>query len=309
MASTSLTTVVSLLLLVVLQQVIRVDVALVTVGVRVTDSRGRHVTGLRARDFSVFEDGFQRDIAFFSSEAQPITLGILVDRSSSMADGNKLDRAKDAARALVGGTRAGSQFFYIEFDELVNVASDFTEERARIVSAVGQTVLGGGTSLYDAILRGLAMTDRAQHPRRALVVISDGTDQHSRYNLQQTIRLIRESEIQIFTIGYFSSEEEKLFRASKAKMMRIDGKELDNPRIALEKIAEESGAAFFFPRSDKELAQAVKEIGEDLRTQYTIAFYPREQTSENRYHELRVTVRGDSYKVRARPGYGTRRLE
>jgi hypothetical protein len=89
-------------------------------------------------------------------------------------------------------------------------------------------------------------------------------------------------------------------------MKRIDGKELDNPRIALEKVAKESGADFFFPRSDKELAEAVAEISEDLRTQYTLAFYPRLQDRENRYHELRVAVRNSSYKVRARPGYGTR---
>ena len=299
----------AVLLLAFLQQVIRVDVALVTVGVRVTDSRGRDVTGLKAKDFSVFEDGYHRDIAFFSNEAQPITLGILADRSSSMAYGNKLERSKDAARALVGGAREGSEFFYIEFDEGVNVASDFTNERAEIISAIGRTALGGGTSLYDAIIRGLALTDRAQRSRRALIVISDGTDQHSRYGLQQTVRLIRESEIQIFTIGYFSREEEELFRAAKAKVMRIDGKELDNPRVALEKVAEESGAAFFFPRSDKELTQAVREISEDLRTQYTIAFYPREQSRANPYHELRVTVRENSYKVRARPGYGTRTVE
>src|SRR5262252_7891097 len=98
MASLSFTSVTALLLAVALQQVIRVDVALVTVGVRVTDSRGRDVGGLKAKDFTVYEDGLPRDIAFFSSEPQPITLGILIDRSSSMAYGNKLDRAKDAAR-------------------------------------------------------------------------------------------------------------------------------------------------------------------------------------------------------------------
>ena len=124
--------------------------------------------------------------------------------------------------------------------------------------------------------------------------------------MRETIRFVRQSEIQIFTIGYFSREEEQLFRTSKATMMRIDGKELDNPRIALEEVAEESGADFFFPRSDKELSEAVAEISKDLRTQYTIAFYPRVQDRENQYHDLRVTVRGDNYRVRARPGYGTR---
>jgi Ca-activated chloride channel family protein len=223
-----------------------------------------------------------------------------------MAYGNKLERAKDAGRALVNGSREGSEFFYIEFDEVVDVAADFTSDRQKLLSVIQGTSLGGGTSLYDAILKGLALTDRALLPRRALVIISDGADQHSVHKLSETIRLVRESEIQIFTIGYFSKEEEELYRASTGKMKRIDGKELDNPRIALEKVARESGADYFFPRSDKELTEAVAEISEDLRTQYTLAFYPRFQDHENRYHELRVAVRNNSYKVRARPGYGTR---
>jgi Ca-activated chloride channel family protein len=293
----------------VLQQVIRVDVALVTVGVRVTDSRGRDVSGLKATAFTVFEDGKPREIAFFANETQPITLGILADRSSSMEYGKKLDRAKDAARSLVAGAYAGSEFFYIEFDEVVDVASDFTSDRAQLASVIQRTVIGGGTSLYDAVLKGLTITDRAKLRRRALVVISDGADQHSRHPLGEVIRLIRESEIQVYTIGYFSRQEEALFSASRSKVMRIDGKQLDNPRIALQKLAEESGAESYFPHSDEELAKGVAEISEDLRTQYTIAFYPRVQNPENRYHELRVTVRGNGYKVRARPGYGTRAVE
>jgi Ca-activated chloride channel homolog len=306
MASLSFSSMAALLLVVALQQVIRVDVSLVTVGVRVTDSRGRDVGGLKSKDFTVYEDGSPREIAFFSSEPQPITLGIVIDRSSSMAYGNKLDRAKDAARALVNGARDGSEFFYIEFDEVVNVGADFTSDRQNMMSAIQRTALGGGTSLYEAILKGVELTDRAHLPRRALVIISDGADQHSTHRLSETIRRVRESEIQIFTIGYFSKQEEQLFRDPTARIMRTDGKELDNPRVALEKIAEESGGDFFFPRSDKELAQAVVQISADLRTQYTLAFYPRVQDRENRYHELWVTVRDNSHKVRARPGYSTR---
>ena len=99
------------LLLLSAQQTLQVDVSLVTVGVRVKDSRGRDVRGLKVEDFSVFEDGAAQKIAFFSSEPQPITLGILVDRSSSMDYNNKMDRAKDAARALLGGVGEGSEFF------------------------------------------------------------------------------------------------------------------------------------------------------------------------------------------------------
>jgi len=307
MPSTLVTSFAALLLLAAFQHVIRVDVSLITVGVRVTDSRGRDVSGLQAKDFSIREDSAPRDIAFFSNEPQAITLGIVVDRNSSMAYGSKLDRAKDAARALVNGAQEGSEFFYIVFDDVVNVGADFTSDRQDLMSVIQRTALGGGTSLYEAILRGLTLTDRAQLPRRALVVISDGADQHSTHKLSEIISFVRQSEIQIFTIGYFSSEEDLFYRTATSKMMRIDGTEIDNPQVALEKVAKESGGDFFFPRSDKELAEAVTKISEDLRTQYTLAFYPQSQDRENRYHELRVTVRDKSYKVRARPGYGTRK--
>ena len=292
-----------ILLLLAIHQTIRVEVSLVTVGVRVTDSRGRDVQGLKAEDFTILEDGVRREVAFFSGETQPMTLGILLDSSGSMEYNRKIDRAKEAARALVGGALAGSEFFYIDFDERVTPASDFTTDRLKIESAIEQTSAEGGTSLYDALLQGLTMTDRARLPLQALVVISDGADQHSKSNLEEILDIVRKSEIQIYTIGYFSPEEERLFRTPGTQLSLTNGVAVDNPRIALEKIARESGAASFFPASDKELAEAIVKINEDLKTQYTIAFYPA-SLDRNRYHSLKVTVPGNRYNVRARPGFG-----
>jgi hypothetical protein len=116
------------------------------------------------------------------------------------------------------------------------------------------------------------------------------------------MRVVRESEMQIYTIGYFTPEEDRLFRMSGSRIALADGRTIDNPRDVLQKIAKESGAESFFPRSDAELTRNVQEITNDLRSQYTLAFYPQTE-SDNRYHQLRVTVRG-KYNVRARPGYG-----
>src|SRR5437867_2273790 len=135
------------LLFLIPQNILRVKVSLVTVGVRVTDSRGRDVRGLQARDFSVFDDGQPQTIEFFSSEAQPITLGILMDRSSSMAYKDKFQRAKDSARALIRTAYDGSEFFYVAFDEYVKLMADFTTDGQHVQSAVEKTELGGGTSL------------------------------------------------------------------------------------------------------------------------------------------------------------------
>jgi Ca-activated chloride channel homolog len=294
-----------LLPLLIVQEPIRVDVSLVTVGVRVLDSRGRDVRGLKVEDFAVIDDGVPQNIAFFSGETKPITLGILVDHSSSMEYGKKIDRAKDAALALVKGAREGSEFFYIAFDNHVEIASNFTTDRNQVEAAIQKTVPDGGTSLYDAILEGVMLTGSAHLSRQALIIISDGGDQHSTHKLQEILSAVRESEIQIYTIGYFSKEEETQYEDSGSKVTLINGEKVDNPRLALESIARESGGESYFPRSDEQLAKAVRDINEDLRTQYTIAFYPHSTDRDNRYHQLRVTVPGTRYRVRARAGYGT----
>ena len=122
------------------------------------------------------------------------------------------------------------------------------------------------------------------------------------------LKIVRESKVQVYTIGYFSGHEEQLFRRAGSRVELIDGTLVDNARVVLAKIARESGAQSFFPRSDKELAKAVEEITNDLRTQYTLGFYPQSD-AEDRYHELRVTVRRGRYNVRARPGYGAADLD
>jgi Ca-activated chloride channel homolog len=291
-----------ILLLVGAQDTLRVKVSLVTVGVRVTDWLGRDVRGLKAENFSVFDDEVAQKIEFFSNEEQPITLGILLDRSFSMSYNAKLDRAKDAARALVGAAREGSQYFYIAFDDQVKLSADLTDDRHQVETAIDRTALGGGTALYDAVLKGLALSAQAARPRQVLIIISDGADQHSTHVLREVVRAVREAELQVFTIGYFSPEEEAFVRRSADKLTLTDGTVVDNPQYVLKKLASESGAESFFPRSDKELSEAVEKITKDLRTQYTLGFYPSTD-DDNHYHQLRVAVRGGRYKVRARPGY------
>jgi Ca-activated chloride channel family protein len=276
----------------------------VTVAVRVTDGRGRDVHGLTMANFSVFDDGIAQRIAFFSNEEQSIALGILMDRSSSMGSNSKLERAKESARALVRAAHDGSEFFFLAFDHDVGPEAGITTDRLRIESLIEQTDLGGGTSLYDAILRGLSLSSQAQLLRHALVIISDGADQHSAHGLQQVLQAVRQSDTAVYTIGYFSRDEETLFNTPEAKLTLIDGQSIDNPRVVLETLARDSGAESFFPTSDADLARAVEKIADDLRTQYMVGFYPS-SGHDDHYHRLRVTVRGGRYAVRARPGYGS----
>jgi VWFA-related protein len=293
---------------------LRVQVSLVTVGVRVMDSRARTVPNLSVRDFMLYEDGVVQQIAQFSSEEQPISLGILLDRSTSMAEGDKLARAKAAAQLLVDMAYRGTEYLYVPFDHFWS--GTFTQDAKAVNRWIVSTSIGGGTSLYDAILYALERCSGAKHGRQALVVITDGADQHSSHTLDNVIRGLQESQVQLFAIGYFSHDEDKIFQKSGAKIRLAELQplpgatvdsvrylEIDNPLYVFRRLANESGAEAFFPRSDKALQSAAEQIAKDLSTQYTLAYYPSNPAPDNRYRRIKVGVRPPGLKVRAREGY------
>ncbi len=282
---------------------LRVQVSLVTVGVRVTDKAGREVPGLRAEDFRVLEDGVRQPIAFFSGEEQPLSFGILLDRSQSMGEAEKLSRARAAAQLLIRCGHADSELFFLPFDHTVPDPPEFTADRDRVMQEIRATSAGGGTSLYDAIVRGLERAATARHPRQVLVVITDGADQHSRCTLDQVIHRLHRSQVQMYLIGYFAPEEDEAFRLGGPTVSLIDGTTIDNPRVVFERLAAESGAEAFFPTSQEALQRIAEAISIDLRTQYTLAYYPPDPSQVDRYRRIRVEVRRKGVNVRARRGY------
>jgi len=284
-------------------QTLRVEVALVTVGVRVTDEKGKTITGLTAGDFTLLEEGAQRSIAFFSSQERPISLCILLDRSNSMGRSGKLGRAKEAAYSLVQSSHPDTKLLYLPFDINVPEDREFTADRENIKSLIMETKPGQGTALYDAIVETLRRCIDAPLPLQALVIITDGTDQHSTASLDEVIRSVQEAQAQIYMIGYFSRFEDQLFRSSGDTIRRIDGREIDNPQMVFRRLARESGADAYFPKSDKDLPRAVEEISADLRQQYTLAFYPPRNAPAGSYRRLRVKVNRPEVTVHARPGY------
>lgn len=284
-------------------QALRVEVALVTVGVRVIDQKGKVVRGLTVDDFSLYDEATRRNIAFFSNKELPISLCILLDRSESMNMSGKLNWAKEVALSLVRSSHAETELLYLPLDHAIPENREFTLDRETIISLINGTEPGIGTCLYDAIIETLRRCADAPLPLQALVIVTDGADQHSKRSLDEVTQAVQESQAQVYMIGYFSPYEDQLFRSSGKTISRIDGLLIDNPRIVFKRLAEESGAEAFFPKSDKDLRRAVEKISTNLRQQYTLAFYPSKDAADGSYRRLRVKVNRPGVVVHARTGY------
>jgi Ca-activated chloride channel family protein len=282
----------------------RADVDLLSLAARVTDRNNNVVHGLTADRFRLYEDGVLQKISFFAEEDEPVSLGIVLDVSSSMGSTGKLDQAKEVLAQLTGSVRPGDETFYLEFHRQVDKIIDFTSDPRPILQAIAQArVRQDGTSLYDAVARALCYIRSAHYHRRALVVVTDGADQNSHRSLDELIPVVQASQAQVFVIGYFGKEEYDLYRGSgRTKVTLVSSQEIDNPVMVFGRLAKESGADSFFPTSPSKLQEAVAAVGRQLRSQYTLAYYPKPKAGAFRRIEIKVAQSGT--RVRARRGFG-----
>ena len=179
----------------------RTGVELINVTATVTDSSGRFVSGLRKEDFRLFEDGAEQQITHFNAERVPVSLGLIVDTSSSM-DGEKWMNAKSALnRFLFELLDPRDEVFVYRFDNQPELVEGWTTDRSRIAAALGRIRPRGATSLYDAVIEALPLAQTGRHRKKALVVISDGNDSNSRATIREVKALVRESEIMVYAVG------------------------------------------------------------------------------------------------------------
>lgn len=274
------------------------DVNLVSLGVRVTDKGNRDIPDLRMSDFEILEDGRPQRIAIFDTGEQPITLGVLLDTSGSMA-GKKLEQAKAAVKDLFAVFGQRNEIFYMEFNDqpgnIVEIAGGIThgppaERKARENRA--------GTALYDAVAVALCRLGTSHNRRQALLVITDGADQHSRISIDDLLMNIRSSPAQVFVIGYFSSDESSVFSRGERTVTLISGREIDNPFFVFQWLATESGAECFYPGNANGLKHAVEKVAMNLRTQYMLSYYSKPSAKPLRRIEIRVHRSGLKAKSR-----------
>lgn len=263
-----------------------------------TDKRNRDVPDLSAGDFDLLEGGRKQKISFFDTNKEPITLSILLDASSSMNSVGKLEAARAMFGELINGLRPQDDVSVLQFTDHIVSFRKITREQWPMALSYSATAESGGTALYDAVASGLCRFREAKNLRQAIVVFTDGADQHSRIKLEQLIRLVQRSRAQLFMIGFFQEAEYNVDKESGAKVALVTGREIDNPLIVFERLARESGAEAFFPTDRKSFDQVVREISNILKAQYTLAYYPQGNPQDIRRIQVKVHRRG--VRVRAR---------
>jgi Ca-activated chloride channel family protein len=257
---------------------IHIDVDLALVNVTVTDPYGRSVTGLESSNFRVFENNIEQEVVTFSSEDSPISVGVIFDNSGSMM--NKIGRAREAVIQFFKTCNPHDEFFFVSFNESAELTSTFTNSIEDLQSHMMLTVPKGRTALLDAIYLGLSQMHGAHSGRRALLILSDGGDNHSRYSEKDLKLLVREADTQLYAIGIFDPLE---YRAQTVE-------ELNGPSL-LSEITEMTGGRLFAVENLNELPDIAEKIAMELRNQYILGYRPSNKAHDARWRKIKIRLR------------------
>lgn len=265
---------------------------LITLTVTVTDTYGRFVTGLGKNAFTIFDDKTQQEISFFSDEDAPVSLGIIFDVSGSMG-GDKINRAREALSKFVDTSHTRDEYFLIGFNSRAQLLLDRTRDSDALMQKLTFVQTRGQTALYDATYLGVERVTRGAHKKRAVLLISDGQDNSSRYTFNELKRMLKESDVIIYAIGIVSPNDET--------SLGYGG------RAILEELAGVSGGKAFFPSTGAEMNDTFERIALELRTQYSIGYRPSAFANDGKWHKIKIKVqppRGfPRLFVRGREGY------
>jgi VWFA-related protein len=256
---------------------LRADTTLVLIPVGVTDALNRFVVGLGKENFRLLEDGKEQKITTFSGEDAPLSIGILVDTSGSMDI--KLNRSRQAAREFLKTMNEQDEGFLVEFNDGVEMIHPFTNNFDEIGENLDKLQPKGLTALFDALHLALQEMKRAKNPRKALLLISDGGENHSRFTAADIAQIVREADLQIYAIGVF----EPTFRIGRTK------EEKSGPELLAE-ITNQTGGRALPARSLADLPALAAKVGIELRNQYVLGYSPADQQRDGRYRNVQVTL-------------------
>jgi VWFA-related protein len=272
--------------------VLRTEVDLQTVDVRVKNRHGNDVLGLSAKDFTVREDGKPQKIAFFDAGSGPVTVAVLVDSSSSVGSSAQVGSAEEVAARFMRLARPGDQIWPMDFTEWTGPFEQITQQQVSNPGPLTVSGAGGsGSAVYDAIATAVCHLRSSSSPRQAIIVITDGVDEHSRLSLDQLINLVRSQRAQLFLIGLASRPEFRFFGHIDPKVTLVSGHDIDNPEVVFDRLAKEAGAETFIPKSKNGLQDALKAVSNLLESEYTLAYYPPKTSRKLRRIEVQVNRR------------------
>ena len=306
---------------------------LVNVTATVTDASGRFVSGLRQQDFLVYEDGVLQNVSHFSNERVPVSLGIALDTSGSMA-GEKIVAAQNAIdRFLFELLDPADEIFLYRFSGEPELIQDWTVDRRRLSRALGRVTPHGGTAMYDAVADAVPLAENGRNRKKALLLISDGNDTNSRIEVPELKQLIRESEVLVYAIGIDGNGQPTMTSGGIPRNPRpfpiplpfpLPGGRRRTPwplpqptgpgasggygaadRVndgALRELTDDSGGRTEIIRHSRDLDPATASVADELSKQYYMG-YPAAGKKDGRWHTIRVDVRDRTLRVRARRGY------
>lgn len=257
---------------------LKMDVDLALINATVTDPFNRLVTGLDVDNFRIFEDNVEQEVVTFSSEDVPISIGVIFDYSGSMA--NKAAKAREAAIQFFKTANPQDEFFLVSFNEHAELTSEFTNSVEDLQSRMLLTSPKGRTALLDAIYLGLSEMRGAHNAKRALLILSDGGDNHSRYNEGDIKRLVKEADTQLYAIG--------IFDAAGARSRTLE--EGNGPSL-LSEVTELTGGRVFPVEKLEELPDIASKIGMELRNQYVLGYHPSNKTHDARWRKVKIKLR------------------
>jgi Ca-activated chloride channel family protein len=326
-----------LLLVVTAAGQIRVNVQLVNVVATVTDNKGRYVDNLQVSDFTLMEDGVPRPISHFApSYDLPVSVGIVLDSSTSME--RKISTATRAVDRFLRDIHADDDIFLMTFDQSVRVRQDFTSDRDKLGRALDQVELSSGTSLYDGIIAGLDKLRKGKYPKKAILLISDGVDTTSQRDLGKARMAVRESEALVYALGIAPdaparepmSERPPVSTTPRPAPFPLPG---GNPfplpfpipgqrqfpggntgssdadmvdMQVLNTFADASGGRAWLINPDNRrtrLQEALDQIADELRNQYSIGYYPTHDLKDGKWHRIELKMKNRDYHVRYKEDY------
>lgn len=272
---------------------IKIKTDLVSLTLTVTDLFGRYVSGLDKEAFTIYDNNEEQEITFFSDSDAPVSLGVLFDVSGSMS-GEKIQKARKALSRFINSSHPNDEYFLIAFNSRAQLLLDRTRDGDAVLQKLTLVSPKQNTALYDAVYLGIERVTRGSHQKRALLIISDGQDNSSRYNFGEVRRLMKESDVVTYAVGIID-------RGDVGSAVGMQG------QAFLDELTSVTGGKSFYPASDVEMDEIFERIAIELRHQYAIGYTPKDFQPDGKWRKVKVKVkprRGlPRLTVRSREGY------